>query len=678
MGICDDGIDGSGACQSCSSGWDGNLCDQCAGGYFGPDCTPCTCQNGECDDGLAGDGMCLPESCTDNWSGDDCDTCATGFTGSACEECASGFHGEACLPCDCQNGVCDDGLTGSGECVSCAEGWALPLCSECSPGYYGPSCAPCDCEHGDCDEGSAGTGSCECHDGWTGPTCAEVQEAQVLINEVQTVHTYSGAYRDHLELLVTRSGSMLGISVRERPTSFGTSSHIVFPDMRVSAGELIVLHSDSAGHDIGLEWGACETHMAEATGSDASPDAWDCSLNATVPFHNADTTIAVINRANDEITDAIYLTADGADAATVVLDSLDLLLSQGEWAPAGSYTVGTMQTIGVINTCSSDETVDPFGPSAITMQRIPGADTQTKDDWECASGTFGAPNEVPFNVVEAVSTSNTTVTVTFSALPDATEAGLASNYQIQGGAGLTMLAASLEGKVVTLTTSTQIPIVYTVTVSNVCRGHLGAPLTVASADFTGRCAIGGVGDVVISEVSTTDGLGIENVEFVELYNRTDACIDLAGWLLKSKTSSGTVSNYSSALSAGKHIKSHNFFLFAVGNVGTMPDQNISRDGLEDSSNGVALFNGTTLIDAVVWGLVTGEPGDWTTSGTISFTGTGSNALERKANGSSTAASMGPGGVDELAGNGYRTGSSASDFVVQTFKNPQNSHMSGEP
>ena len=42
----------------CDSGWAGTTCNDCAPGYFGAPCSKCPCRTGECDDGVAGTGVC--------------------------------------------------------------------------------------------------------------------------------------------------------------------------------------------------------------------------------------------------------------------------------------------------------------------------------------------------------------------------------------------------------------------------------------------------------------------------------------------------------------------------------------------------------------------------------------------------------------------------------------------
>ena len=114
-------------CSACKPGWAGATCtDQCecvhGGGstgacYDGPyhngscrcnyrtykdSCFPCLCENGVCDGGENGTGLCL--------------------------SCSDGSYGIFCKPCTCGDGeTCDEGVQGSGGCRSApskmSSGW---------------------------------------------------------------------------------------------------------------------------------------------------------------------------------------------------------------------------------------------------------------------------------------------------------------------------------------------------------------------------------------------------------------------------------------------------------------------------------------------------------------------------------------------------------------------------
>ncbi len=109
----------------------------CLTGYFGGNCDPCDCLNGICDDGGEGSGIC---SCDLGWAGTRCDTCATTFTDD-CTVCKRGWTGAAC-------DTCYPGYSGS-SCNVCDTNWITEsddlgtLCRTCKEGYYGGYCKSC-------------------------------------------------------------------------------------------------------------------------------------------------------------------------------------------------------------------------------------------------------------------------------------------------------------------------------------------------------------------------------------------------------------------------------------------------------------------------------------------------------------------------------------------------------
>ncbi len=146
--------------------------------------------------------------------------------------------------------------------------------------------------------------------------------------------------------------------------------------------------------------------------------------------------------------------------------------------------------------------VDGFFPDPVRLRGFPedaSASNRTKGD---ASGSFpqdagteadadGRPGATPddppldaFNVASVVSTSATTVSVTFSAPPNPAQALVLASYEVRG---LTFDGPpALEGNVVTLTTLAQSASTYTLTVSGVTRATDAEPLFQSSATFQGR------------------------------------------------------------------------------------------------------------------------------------------------------------------------------------------------
>jgi hypothetical protein len=110
--------------------------------------------------------------------------------------------------------------------------------------------------------------------------------------------------------------------------------------------------------------------------------------------------------------------------------------------------------------------------------------TRNTDSEAMTGKTATFTGRAPFNVAGAASTSNTRITVTFDAAPNAAQATTLTNYTVPG---LTLSGApTLSGNTVTITTSTQLEQSYTVTVNNVTRSLDAEALTIKTATFTGR------------------------------------------------------------------------------------------------------------------------------------------------------------------------------------------------
>ncbi|KAB2895618.1 MAG: lamin tail domain-containing protein [Kofleriaceae bacterium] len=129
-------------------------------------------------------------------------------------------------------------------------------------------------------------------------------------------------------------------------------------------------------------------------------------------------------------------------------------------------------------------------------------------------------------VVAALATSATTVNITFSRNIDV-DSVMTDGSQFTFDNNLTASAASVDGKVVTVTTSTQTAnTVYVATVaSSVTDTYSTALGTPSTAMFTGFIVPMGT-HLLISEVKTTDAS-----EFIEIYNPTTATIDLRNYYL---------------------------------------------------------------------------------------------------------------------------------------------------
>ncbi len=174
--------------------------------------------------------------------------------------------------------------------------------------------------------------------------------------------------------------------------------------------------------------------------------------------------------------------------------------------------------------------------------------------------------------------------------------------------------------------------------------------------------------VVISEVQIAGGSAKD--EFVELYNPTQASIDLAGWRLTAKTSSGSTTKNLVTTFPPVMIKPYSFLLIAPDEYDgpVLRDVAYSTSSTISSNNTIILYsdNGVTIVDMV--GLGTATLKETTTVANPVVDG----SIERKASAFSDAVSLSAGGSEEHAGNGQDTDNNAEDFVQQPVSRPQNS------
>jgi len=196
--------------------------------------------------------------------------------------------------------------------------------------------------------------------------------------------------------------------------------------------------------------------------------------------------------------------------------------------------------------------------------------------------------------------------------------------------------------------------------------------------------------VVISEVyggGGNSGSTYKN-DFVELYNPTSSSVDLSGWSVQYGSAAGTSSWQVTNLTGS--IAAHGFFLVgeAAGTGGSvsLPTPDVPGTlALSSLAGKVALVSSATALSGAnpTGASIVDKVGYGTTANGYEGTGpapapSNSTSIERKANSSSTSTTMGIGGADELAGNGYDSDDNASDFVTRSAPQPQNSASPVEP
>jgi hypothetical protein len=181
--------------------------------------------------------------------------------------------------------------------------------------------------------------------------------------------------------------------------------------------------------------------------------------------------------------------------------------------------------------------------------------------------------------------------------------------------------------------------------------------------------------IVISEIQISGETA--NDEFVELYNPTNAAVNLKEWKLKKKTSSGTESNLLTSF-PDINLSAYSYFLIAhpTGYKGA-----VAADAVYSSASyAIASNNSLILYDhnnAVIDKLGFGTASDF--EGAVFATNpAAAQSLERKAIASSTSESMASGGEDEFLGNGFDADDNSTDFILRDISDPQNLSSAKEP
>ncbi|MCC6877831.1 MAG: lamin tail domain-containing protein [Sandaracinaceae bacterium] len=191
------------------------------------------------------------------------------------------------------------------------------------------------------------------------------------------------------------------------------------------------------------------------------------------------------------------------------------------------------------------------------------------------------------------------------------------------------------------------------------------------------------GVLVISELAVA-GSGGGSDEFIEIYNRSTQVVDASnvtvGYAATSTSTPGTrvtVPNGTILPAGGFYFAASAGYVAVPGS--PMPDTNAS--GPWSSAQGFAGNRGAlvmavrgTILDIVGWQragetsipMSEGIP----TLGMSDAAANGGASYERKALTDSTPATMGPGGRDERAGNGFDSENNGADFVQRSTRQPQ--------
>ena len=172
--------------------------------------------------------------------------------------------------------------------------------------------------------------------------------------------------------------------------------------------------------------------------------------------------------------------------------------------------------------------------------------------------------------------------------------------------------------------------------------------------------------IVMSEVKIGGPSGFSTDEFVELYNPTDAPVDITGWQLVKRTASGATYPLVDSFEA-LTISAHGYALVAhpTGYGGTvLPDTRYTTTNSLSTDNSVELVSPSGIVDQVGWGKATHF------EGVVAPTPGNAKSIERKALPSSASADLVDGGADVFRGNGEDTDHNDADFVGRDVPEPQ--------
>ncbi|RKH36840.1 lamin tail domain-containing protein [Corallococcus sicarius] len=197
----------------------------------------------------------------------------------------------------------------------------------------------------------------------------------------------------------------------------------------------------------------------------------------------------------------------------------------------------------------------------------------------------------------------------------------------------------------------------------------------------------GADHVVISEIAG-QGLTVNGDDFIELYNPTDADVDISGWKVLYRTASTTSSTTAFTVLATlptATIKAHGYFLVAATGYSTtaVPADHLwGNTDISGATGNVRLGTASVSLDPTATDGVIDTVGFGTGRTVVEGAAAPAPAgrggsIERKARVTSDATSMLAGGADVAAGNGHDSDDNSLDFVPRTERQPQNAQSATE-
>jgi hypothetical protein len=339
---------------------------------------------------------------------------------------------------------------------------------------------------------------------------------------------------------------------------------------------------------------------------------------------------------------------------------LQSLVGNGGTAPyAFAITAGGLPPgllLSAAGTVSGSPTAGGSFAVTITATDANGCSGSASYGIDIAAATLtAAPSSVPFGAVAVGASASASLTITNTSAFAVT---LVTPFVVTGSgsfsAGDPVAAALAPGA------STTVPLTFAPTAAGVATATLsitstGGGSATATLSGTGRLASVG-GAVVVSELRFRGPSGA-NDEFIELYNTSNAVVDISGYRLAGSNAAGLIS-LRATVPAGRSIPARGHYLFTNtatnGYSGATPgDQSYTTGIVDEGGVAITLADGT-LVDQVGLsaGSAYGEGAPLANLGTSNL----NRSYERK-----------PGGAN---GSGVDTGDNASDFTLLTPSDPQ--------
>lgn len=354
---------------------------------------------------------------------------------------------------------------------------------------------------------------------------------------------------------------------------------------------------------------------------------------------------------------------DDGGVAPVTVDG-GLLIVAGQLEAALQFAATGSGTIVVTATLPTD------GGTASSVVRVLGAAAQP-------GSVALAPTSVS---VPAGGAGQLTATLDLPAAAGGTTVALSAGLAADGGVVAQVPASVLvpaNQVSVAVPVTAPLGVVGTSTVTASVGGSMATATVVVQSSQTAS-------HVVISEVQVAGASAGD--EFLELYNPTNAAVDLSNWKVEYKSATGATYLTTLTIPAGKSIAPHGFFL--ITSVATAYTGPTTGDVAHNTTLNFAAAAGHVRVGPAALGTSPTDPAAVDTVGygpTANASEGGAAApnpvakssIERKAYSSSTDVSMTTGG-DVTEGNGQDSDNNAADFIVRTVSQPQNSASPTEP